>query len=123
MTTSLTKAFLSWCSVREACLDTLKKLGVEYLDLYLMHWNIAFVPEDRPDGGLPQASKKDPATGKHLLDLETTENFVGVWKELEKLVDEGLVKSIGISNFSIRRTKELLKSCRIKPVVSELSMR
>ncbi|PWZ03843.1 hypothetical protein BCV70DRAFT_153874 [Testicularia cyperi] len=108
--------------VRQACLDTLEKLGVEYLDLYLMHWNIAFVPEDVPEGQLPRNSKKDPATGKHLLDLETTENFVNVWKDLEALVDEGLVKNIGISNFSIRRTKELLKSCRIKPVTNQVEL-
>ena len=87
-----------------------------------MHWNIAFVPEDVPAGQLPRNSKKDPATGKHLLDLETTENFVKVWAELEKLVDEGIVKNIGISNFSIRRTKELLKSCRIKPVVNQVEL-
>ncbi|ETS61983.1 hypothetical protein PaG_03534 [Moesziomyces aphidis] len=108
--------------VRQAVQDTLDKLGVKYLDLYLMHWNIAFVPEDVPAGQLPRDSKKDPKTGKHLLDLETTENFVGVWKELEKLVDEGIVKNIGISNFSIRRTKELLKSCRIKPVVNQVEL-
>jgi glycerol 2-dehydrogenase (NADP+) len=41
---------------------------------------------------------------------------------MEKLVDEGLVKNIGISNFSIRRTKELLKSCRIKPVVNQVEL-
>ncbi|SYW78097.1 probable hexokinase [Ustilago bromivora] len=108
--------------VRQAVQDTLDKLGVKYLDLYLMHWNIAFVPEDVPAGQLPRDSKKDPKTGKHLLDLETTENFVQVWKEMEKLVDEGLVKNIGISNFSIRRTKELLKSCRIKPVVNQVEL-
>lgn len=108
--------------VRQAVQDTLDKLGVKYLDLYLMHWNIAFVPEDVPAGQLPRDSKKDPKTGKHLLDLETTENFTSVWKEMEKLVDEGIVKNIGISNFSIRRTKELLKSCRIKPVVNQVEL-
>jgi len=41
---------------------------------------------------------------------------------LEKLVDEGLVKSIGISNFNIRRTRELLKNCRIKPVANQIEL-
>ncbi|PWN47705.1 putative GCY1-galactose-induced protein of aldo/keto reductase family [Violaceomyces palustris] len=108
--------------VEQACRDSLRKLGVEYLDLYLMHWNIAFVPETPAGGGLPQASKKDPETGKHLLDKETSDNFVKVWKDMEKLVDLGLVKSIGVSNFSIRRIKELLGQCRIKPVVNQVEL-
>jgi glycerol 2-dehydrogenase (NADP+) len=87
-----------------------------------MHWNIAFVPEDVPEGQLPRASKKDPKTGKHLLDLETSENFIAVYKDMEKLVDEGLVKNIGISNFNIRKTKELLKACRIKPVTNQVEL-
>lgn len=41
---------------------------------------------------------------------------------MEKLVDEGLVKSIGISNFNINRTKKLLKDARIKPVADQVEL-
>ena len=68
--------------------------------------------------------------------MELTENVLPTWREMEKvsssyssdaeeagsdlyqLVDQGLCKSIGISNFNINRTKKLLKDVRIKPVAS-----
>lgn len=44
------------------------------------------------------------------------------WQAMEKLVDEGLVKSIGISNFSVPKTKELQSYARIKPVVNQVEI-
>jgi diketogulonate reductase-like aldo/keto reductase len=64
----------------EAALKTsLKKLNLEYVDLYLIHWPIALFAED-PKNRVPM----------HKL-----------WGNLEKLVDQGLTKSIGVSNFNI----------------------
>ncbi len=57
-----------------------------------------------------------------MVDEDLSENPIKVWREMEKLVDEGLVKSIGISNFNIRRTRELLKEARIKPVVNQVEL-
>ncbi|KAL7418942.1 hypothetical protein Q5752_006626 [Cryptotrichosporon argae] len=102
--------------------DTLKNLGVGYLDLYLLHWNINF-QVDAPAGVLPtwdHAVKAD--NGKIKLDVELTEDVMPTWREMEKLVDQGLVKSIGISNFNIRRTKKLLKEARIKPVANQVEL-
>lgn len=47
-------------------------------------------------------------------------DFVDTWKEMEKLVDDGLVKSIGISNFSKKQTERLLANARIKPVTNQV---
>lgn len=105
--------------VRQACQDTLTKLGLDYLDLYLMHWNVALVPDIPSDGSLPQQPIKDEKTGKKKVDRELSDNPLPCWRDLEKLVDEGLVKSIGVSNYNIRRLQALLKDARIKPVVSE----
>ena len=44
------------------------------------------------------------------------------WQELEKLVDAGLVKSIGISNFSVKKTKEVQSYARIQPAVNQVEI-
>jgi alcohol dehydrogenase (NADP+) len=63
-------------AVRQACMQTLSDLKLEYLDLYLMHWPLAF---------RPGTSEIDPS-----VPLPDT------WKEMEKLVDDGLVRHIGV---------------------------
>ncbi|KDN48498.1 putative GCY1-galactose-induced protein of aldo/keto reductase family [Tilletiaria anomala UBC 951] len=108
--------------VRPAVEESIKKLDCGYLDLYLVHWNVALVPDVPADGGLPRAPKKDPKTGKPQVNRELSDNPLPTWREMEKLVDEGLVKSIGISNFNIRRTRELLKQARIKPVANQVEL-
>ncbi|AGR41167.1 aldo/keto reductase [Spiroplasma taiwanense] len=51
-----------------------------------------------------------------------TENRLGCWKALEEAVDQGKVKSIGISNFQPHHIEELLKNCRIKPVINQFEL-
>lgn len=107
--------------VRLALKDTLKNLGLEYLDLYLMHWPLAAATDPVPEGQIPQDYKYD-SDGKKVVDKDLSDNVVPTWRELEKAVDDGLVKSIGISNFNIRRTRELLKEARIKPVADQVEL-
>jgi diketogulonate reductase-like aldo/keto reductase len=76
---------------------------------------------DAPEGVLPtQEHTIKGKSGKKLLDVELSDDVSPTWAEMEKLVNKGLVKNIGISNFNIRRTRELLKFAKIKPVASEL---
>lgn len=95
--------------VRGALLQSLKNLNTPYLDLYLVHWPIAH----KEDQGLFPVDDK----GNILFSFV---DFVDTWKELEKLVDDGLVKSIGISNFSKKQTERLLATARIKPVTNQV---
>ncbi|KAK6904935.1 alcohol dehydrogenase (NADP+) [Kwoniella mangroviensis CBS 10435] len=102
--------------------DTLKNLGLEYLDLYLLHWNIN-LEVDAPAGTLPQNEHRvKGSSGKFKLDVALSDDVTPTWREMEKLVDQGLVKSIGISNFNINRTKKLLKVARIKPVADQVEL-
>lgn len=108
--------------VEMALKDTLKKLGTDYLDLYLMHWDINF-QVDVPEGVLPlkeHCVKAD--NGKIKLDMALTENVMPTYHEMEKLVEKGLTKSIGISNFNIYKTKKVLKECKIKPVCNQIEI-
>jgi len=76
--------------VEGACRSSCRRLGVEYLDLYLVHW---------PDSG------KDAR-------LKT-------WRDMERLVDLGLARSIGVSNFQEQHIKDLVSKCRIIPQVNQ----
>ncbi len=70
----------------------LTDLKLDYVDLYLIHW---------PAGYFSQTGRKP----LHIL-----------WRELESLVDKGLTKSLGLSNFNIQMISDLLCYAKHKPV-------
>lgn len=65
---------------------------------------------------------KTNSEGKKLLDVPLSDNILPTWREMEKLHDQGLVKSIGVSNLNIHRVRKLLKECRIKPVANQVEL-
>ncbi|XP_067084253.1 aldo-keto reductase family 1 member A1-A [Osmerus mordax] len=95
--------------VEQACRSSLAQLGLSFLDLYLMHWPMAFQrgPELMPkrvDGSVCYADT-------HYRDT---------WVAMETLVDKGLVKAIGLSNFNARQTDDVLSIAKHKPVVNQV---
>ncbi|DBA80189.1 TPA: hypothetical protein ACH3X2_007656 [Trebouxia sp. C0005] len=91
--------------VRASCERSIKDLGCEYLDLLLMHWPEAWEPES----GMP--GKPD-----HTVTIQQT------WEAMEELVDSGLVRHLGVSNFSVKQVEELLECARIKPVANQVEL-
>ncbi len=91
---------LGYDNARRAFSESLQRLQMDYVDLYLIHW-------PRQTGAEDEDWKK--------LDLET-------WRALEELVDEGKVRAIGCSNFLPHHLDNLLEHCRIKPVVDQLEL-
>lgn len=113
--------------VRAACLKTLKDLNLKYLDLYLMHWPFACKSkynenenESENDNQSSHSSLHDPISNKVILIPSVS--ILDTWKAMESLVDDGLVRSIGVSNFTISKLKNLLMECRIKPVVNQVEL-
>lgn len=86
---------------------SLRKLQLDYIDLYLIHTPFAFQPGDEQD-------PRD-ANGKVIYDKEVT--LLDTWRALEQLVDAGKCKAIGLSDVSLEQTKEIFNAARIKPAV------
>lgn len=78
-------------NVQSAYEASLKRLGLDYVDLYLIHW---------------------PGQDKDLI-TET-------WKAMEDLYNEGKIKNIGVSNFHVHHLEELLQEASIKPVINQI---
>jgi diketogulonate reductase-like aldo/keto reductase len=85
----------------------LKKLQLDYVDLYLIHTPFAFQPGDEQD---PRDANGNVIYDKGVTLLET-------WRALEALVDEGKCKAIGLSDVSLDQVKEVFETGRIKPAV------
>jgi len=106
---------------------TLLDLKTDYLDLWLIHWPIAFhfVPFDPTIRGFHE--KYDP-DGCSELDLskfngskiDSTVSIRETWEEMEKMVQKGKVKSIGVSNFTAILIHDLLSYAKIKPVINQV---
>lgn len=90
--------------------QTLADLQLNYLDLYLIHWPVAF-----------KADVINPEKAEDFLSLDEAP-IAATWDMMEQARDKGLVKSIGVSNFSIKKLTALLEHCRIKPVMNQVEM-
>ena len=93
--------------VRPAFEASLKKLQLDYVDLYLIHTPFAFRPGDEQD-------PRD-ANGKVIYDKAVT--LLDTWRAMEGLVDEGKCKAIGLSDVSLEQVKGIFGAARIKPAV------
>ncbi|EEB14936.1 aldose reductase, putative [Pediculus humanus corporis] len=104
-----------WCSyahpdlVVKACRKSLSNLGLDYLDLFLIHWPFVF----------KSIKEYFPRDLKGNL-IITDDDYVTTWKEMEKCVELGLTKSIGVSNFNSVQIERLLESAKIKPVTNQI---
>src|SRR5712671_2599058 len=91
----------------EASLD---RLGLKYLDLYLIHTPFAFQPGDEQD---PRDQN-----GNVLYDHDVT--FLDTWKAMESLVDRGRCRAIGLSDISLNELLPIYESARTKPAVVQV---
>jgi len=93
VTTKLWDTDHGYDKAKQACYESLRKLGLDYIDLYLIH---------------------SPCTGKQLRSES--------WKALEELKNEGKVRSIGVSNYGIHHMQEVFETGSIKPAVNQIEV-
>lgn len=98
--------------VLESCKKSLGDLGLDYLDLYFVHWPF---PNYHAPGCSGDARNPDSRPF-------SVEEFMAAWRQCEELVDKGLVRYIGMSNMTIPKLEAVLPLCRIQPAVLEMEL-
>ncbi|MFA5542246.1 MAG: aldo/keto reductase [Bacilli bacterium] len=102
ITTKLPAYIKGYQETIDAFNNSLKLLNVEYIDLYLIH-----------------APKPWGVEGDGMDYMEAN---IATWKAFEKLYNEGLIKSIGVSNFQPMHLEALMKETKIVPMVNQISV-
>ena len=96
-----------WINQRDdpekALQGTLDRLKLKYIDMYIDHW--------------PTGKNYEPINPEDHFKMISINEF---WPKMEKLVDKGLAKSIGVSNYNVQALCNLLSFCKKKPVANEI---
>ncbi|XP_027357342.1 methylecgonone reductase-like [Abrus precatorius] len=95
--------------VLPALKTSLQKLGLEYVDLYLIHWPVRMKPE---------AKGYENMVKENVIPFD----MKGTWEAMEECYRLGLAKSIGVSNFGIKKLTQLLEIASIPPAVNQVEM-
>ncbi|GJN72311.1 H/ACA snoRNP pseudouridylase subunit [Purpureocillium lilacinum] len=109
----MTKAWATYNTRIEEGLDkSLKSLGLDYVDLYLIHWPVLLNPDGNHD--------KFPTLPDGSRDVVRDWNHVEAWKQMEALLSTGKVKAIGVCNYSKRYLEELLPHAKVVPAINQI---
>jgi len=107
--------------VKPACQKTLTDLGLDYVDLYLIHFPISlkFVPFDKT---YPPEWMHDPSTPELNRMITADVPYRETWTAMEQLVSDGLCKNIGVSNLTCQSLMEIKTYCKIPPAVNQVEI-
>lgn len=98
--------------VARACKKSIADLACDYLDMYFIHWPFPNYHAPGCDG-----DARNPDSRPFSVD-----EFLDTYRQCEALVDQGLIRHIGVSNMTIVKLDAVLPKLRIKPAAAELEM-
>lgn len=115
----VTKLWTTYSTRVEHGLDkSLKALGLDYVDLYLVHWAIGMNPEGtRPDGG---DADRFPLLANGERDILWDHDHVATWKSMEALPATSKARAVGVCNYSKIYLENLLKHATVVPAVNQI---
>jgi diketogulonate reductase-like aldo/keto reductase len=96
--------------VRPAFEESCRRLQVDYVDAYLIHTPFAFLPGEQ----------KDPRDEYGHVIYDSGVKLIDTWRALEDLVDSGRCRSIGLSDVTLDKLKEIVEAARIKPAIVQV---
>ncbi|GAM27432.1 hypothetical protein SAMD00019534_106080 [Acytostelium subglobosum LB1] len=100
ITTKASSSEQGYDKAMEACANSLKRLGLDYVDLYLVHW--PGVAGNQPTDPLNSTTRAE------------------TWRAFETLYEQKKCRSIGVSNYTIAHLEELFKQCKVRPMVNQV---
>ncbi|KAH9897093.1 Aldo/keto reductase [Xylariomycetidae sp. FL2044] len=109
----MTKLWNTYATRAEVGLDkSLKALGLDYVDLYLVHWPVGMNPEGNDDRfpKLPDGSR----------DITWDHDHIATWKQMEALLGTGKTRSIGVCNYSVPYLEQLLAKSSVVPAINQI---
>ena len=98
--------------VGESCRKSLHDLRLDHLDLFLVHWPFPNYHPPKCD-----VTMRNPDAKPYIHDA-----FMRTWEQMERLVDEGLVRNIGTSNMTVPKLEYVLRDARIRPACNEMEL-
>ncbi|MDO8482496.1 MAG: aldo/keto reductase [bacterium] len=104
--------------VLAACKLTLESLKLDYLDLYLMHWGLATAPDDT----LPIKNARGESLDENGCLRTIPVSVRETWEAMGELVKAGLVRAIGLANFTAPMIVDLLSYAKIVPAVNQIEL-
>ena len=90
---------------------SLNNLGLDYVDLLLVHWPFAYKEGD-------DLHPKDKDGKLIFSDID----YLQTWKGMEDTHEKGLAKSIGVSNFNHLQLERVIKNAKVKPVMNQVKI-
>jgi len=97
---------------------TLRQLKLHHIDLWLMHWPLAFIPASSRSGDTTKSATDQD--GKVMIDAAVP--ILETWTAMEEMHKNGKARAIGVSNFTLPLLQQLLAVCEIPPAVVQVEL-